>query len=301
MTLSTVDRIRKFNRAYVAQLGLFSHDYLGMGYSVSEFRVLKEFCDNPDTTARQVAKVLDVDEGQISRTIKRFVDKGWLTRKPSTDDARRKIVTVTDAGRAFFAAADERGNTKTAERLGVNNLEKIADLTDEIMRLLGHLPPSDIDLRHLDFGDAGWITQRHAETYAIDPGFTPDFEPFVFSILADFIAHNDPNRERAFIAWRAGKRVGSIMCTASKDPEVAKLRLFFVEPEMRGRGLGKHLMSECLTFARHAGYKHMTLMTHKTQTVAREMYARSGFTCTSSRADHLFGCDAIEEIWQIDL
>lgn len=301
MSATAIDRIRQFNRAYVTQLGLLARDYLGMGYSVSEFRVLKEFCDKPNTSAREVATDLDMDEGQISRTIKRFMDKGWLTRKPSDEDARRKVVTVTNAGRDFFAAADKLGNAKTAERLGAQNIDRLAGMTDDIMRLLGHLPQDEIDVRPLSYGDAGWITQRHAECYSMDPGFTPDFEPFVFSILADFIARNDATRERAFIAWRGSIRVGSIMCTASDDPHVAKLRLFFVEPETRGHGLGKRLLTDCLTFARQAGYKRMTLMTHESQNAARAMYARAGFSCTSSRPDHLFGRDAVEEIWDLDL
>lgn len=301
MPEAAVDRIRHFNRTYVAQLGLFARDYVGLGHSVSEFRVLREFRENPDISAREVAAELDMDEAQISRSIKRFVEKGWLTRKPSEEDARRKIVTLTAVGLQALSTADARGSAKTIERLGADKIDTLAEHTDEILRLLGHAPQSKIDIRDLSFGDAAWITQRHAETYAIDPGFNSDFEPFVFQILSEFIAARDPSRERAFIAWRGQKRVGSILCTASDDPDLAKLRLFFIEPSLRGHGLGKRLMTDCLRFARMSGYKRMTLMTHETQTTARAMYARAGFICTASRPDHLFGRDAVEEIWHLDL
>lgn len=100
--------------------------------------------------------------------------------------------------------------------------------------------------------------------------------------------------------WIA-KRLGSIICTGSDDPNVAKLRMFYVEPDARGCGLGKRLLSDCLTFARQAGYKHMTLTTQESQTLGRAMYARAGFTRTSSRPDHLFGRDVVDEFWDIDL
>jgi hypothetical protein len=45
----------------------------------------------------------------------------------------------------------------------------------------------------------------------------------------------------------------------------------------------------------------MTLVTHETQTTARAMYASAGFTCTTSRPDHLFGRDAVEETWDLEL
>ena len=301
MPETAVDRIRHFNRTYVARLGLFARDYVGLGHSVSEFRVLREFREKPEISAREVALELDMDEAQISRTIKRFVDKGWLTRKPSEVDARRKIVTLTDAGLQALSTADSRGSAKTIERLGADKIDTLAQHTDEILRLLGHAPQGAIDIRDLSFGDAAWVTQRHAETYAINPGFNPDFEPFVFDILSDFITKRDPNRERAFIAWRGQKRIGSIFCTASDKPDLAKLRLFFVEPAARGHGLGKRLMNDCLTFARASGYKRMTLVTHETQTTARAMYASAGFTCTTSRPDHLFGRDAVEETWDLEL
>lgn len=296
-----IARIRRFNRRYVTQLGLFARDYVGFGLSVSELRIFFEILEDPDTSARQLSHDLDIDEAQISRALKRYIEMGWLKRKRSPKDARRKQISVTPKGREGYEMLNQRAHEKTRERLHGVNTSHVADTMDDLLQTLGHPTTTPIDIRPLSFGDAGWIAQRHAETYAIDPGFTPDFEPFVFSILADFIAKNDPARERAFIAWRGKKRLGSIMCTASEDPERAKLRLFFVEPDARGLGLGKRLMSECLTFAREARYKRMTLMTHESQTVARIMYERAGFTCASSRADHLFGCDAIEEIWHLDL
>jgi len=301
MTSPDIARIRRFNRRYTTQLGLFARDYVGEGLSVSDLRIFFEIIENPEQTARQLSQNLDIDEAQTSRTVKRYIEMGWLERKRSSKDARRKDIIVTAKGRERYDVLDQRASQKTQERLQGVNTSRLADTMDELLQMLGHLPQPDIDIRHLGFGDAGWIAQRHGETYASDPGFTPDFEPFVFSIVADFIAHNDPARERAFIAWRGGRRLGSIICTGSHDPDIAKLRLFFVEPDARGCGLGKRLLTDCLTFAQDAGYKRMTLTTHESQTLAREMYARAGFRRTTSRPDHLFGCDAVEEIWDLDL
>ena len=296
-----IARIRRFNRRYIAQLGLFSRDYVGKGLSVSDLRIFFEIIENPDLTARELSRILDIDEAQTSRALKRYIDMGWLVRKRAEGDARRKEIAITAEGRAGYETLNKRAHVKTLERLHGVNVSRMADTMDELLKMLGHQEATSIELRDLGFGDAGWITQRHAETYADDPGFSPEFECFVFSILADFIAEHDPARERAFIAWRGQRRVGSIFCTGSNDPDTAKLRLFFVEPDARGSGLGKRLLTDCLTFARRADYKRITLITHATQVAARTMYANAGFTCTTSRSDHLFGRDAIEEIWDLEL
>src|SRR6056297_122856 len=114
--------------------------------------------------------------------------------------------------------------------------------------------PTSVSFRDLAVGDAGWLIQRHAEMYARDEGFDASFEALVAEILADYIRSHDPERERAFITTSGGKRLGSVFCTRGGSPEIARLRMFWVEPEARGLGLGQRLLDACLTYAREAGY-----------------------------------------------
>ncbi|MDG4647449.1 GNAT family N-acetyltransferase [Roseibacterium sp. SDUM158017] len=142
---------------------------------------------------------------------------------------------------------------------------------------------------------------RHAEAYAEDEGFDASFEPLVARILADFIDAHDPARERGWIARAGNRRLGSIFCVQGPEPDTAKLRLFFLEREARGLGLGRRLLEACLGFARDAGYARMTLWTHESHAAACALYARAGFTCVSSRPVRSFGRDLIEQEWTRDL
>ena len=149
-------------------------------------------------------------------------------------------------------------------------------------------------------GDAEWLHRQHAEHYARDEGFDASFGVLVAQILADFEAAHDPDRERGFIAWRDGQRLGSVFCMRQND-SVAKLRLFFLLPEARGLGLGRRLLETCTGFARAAGYRRMVLWTHESHRAACALYARTGWRLVRSEARRSFGVDVVEQGWEIDL
>ena len=163
------------------------------------------------------------------------------------------------------------------------------------------LSASDVVLDQLRIGDAGWLIMRHAESYAGDDGFDDTFEPLVARILADFLAGHDPARARGWIARVGGRRLGSIFCVEGPAPDTAKLRLFYLEPEARGLGLGRRMLGECLGFARAAGYRRMTLWTHESHRAACALYAAAGFSCVRSGPVRSFGVDLVEQEWTRDL
>ncbi|MBV0912833.1 GNAT family N-acetyltransferase [Anianabacter salinae] len=161
----------------------------------------------------------------------------------------------------------------------------------------GALP--DILLRDLETGDAGWLIQRHAELYARDEGFDQSFEALVAEILADFIRNRRP-QERAWIAVRDGQRLGSVFCVR-QDDETAKLRLFLLEPEARGQGLGRRLLEACIDHARAQGFRKLVLWTHASHRAACALYAARGFVLTASTAKVSFGVPVVEQSWELAL
>ncbi|MEO0917504.1 MAG: GNAT family N-acetyltransferase [Pseudomonadota bacterium] len=163
------------------------------------------------------------------------------------------------------------------------------------------LQATDVTFHHLSIGDAGWLIQRHAELYAERDGFDASFESLVAEILTQFIREHDPQTERAFIAKADGLRLGSIFCVQSGTPGVAKLRLFLLEPKVRGLGLGQRLLDACVGFARDAGYHRMRLWTHKSHQAACALYAKNGFRMVEEHPVHSFGVDLVEQSWEIDL
>jgi ribosomal protein S18 acetylase RimI-like enzyme len=159
-------------------------------------------------------------------------------------------------------------------------------------------PP--VTLRPHRVGDMGWVVQRHGELYAQEYGWNEEFEALVAEITVEFIRKLDPIRERCWIAEREGKRIGCIFLVA-KDATTAKLRLLLVEPETRGLGVGRTLVSECVKFGREVGYHKIVLWTQENLTAARHLYDQAGFQRMGREPHHSFGHDLVAETWELEL
>lgn len=301
--MDEIDRIRAFSRTYTGQLGLLSRSYLGSGLGMTEVRILHDL-DGPEAvTARQIAHLLGIDEGHLSRVLAGFTRRGWIARGRGKADARERPIALTDAGRRELDVLRQASRVAVGDRLAALSPAQRQDLAEALDRARRLLQPEagQVRLRDLQPGDAGWIVSRHGALYARDEGFDSSFEALVAEIVAGFLRAHDPARERGWIAeGPAGERLGSIFCVGEDParPEVAKLRLFLVEPEARGTGLATTMLQTCLSFARAAGYRHMRLWTHESHRAAGRLYARNGFRLSDSRPARSFGQDVVEQTWE---
>jgi GNAT superfamily N-acetyltransferase len=148
-------------------------------------------------------------------------------------------------------------------------------------------------------GDLGWVVQAHGELYAAETGWGLPFEALVARIVADFAGHDDP-RTAAWVAELDGRRVGCVFCTCA-DEETAQLRVMLVHPDARGRGLGMRLTTECIRFARAAGYRRMRLWTTHRQVAASAIYRCAGFALTGEELHTGFGETVTGQTYEVEL
>ncbi len=148
----------------------------------------------------------------------------------------------------------------------------------------------------------GWVVYREGAVYAEEYDFDTSFEALVALIVADFIRDLDLTCERCWMAEVNGQNAGHIFLVKHPQrPGVAKLRLLFVEPGMRGTGLGHQLVNQCVSYARSVGYRKIVLWTQSILTSSHRIYARAGFRMVHEEPHHSFGQDLIGQTWELDL
>jgi DNA-binding MarR family transcriptional regulator/N-acetylglutamate synthase-like GNAT family acetyltransferase len=303
---SQVEAVRRFNRDYTRRIGVLRPGLLDSPYSLTEVRVMYEIAHRDGIGASELASVLDLDRGYLSRILKRFASTGLLSRKATPGDARRQRLDLTAKGRRVFAPLDQRSRQQVEAMLGAldgDDRQRFVSALDSIERMLSARPAGSgpVVLRRHRPGDIGWVVQRHGELYFREYGYDERFEALVAGIAAAFVQHLDPGRERCWIAERDGERLGCIFLVA-KSRTVAKLRLLLVEPGARGLGLGRRLVDECLHFAREAGYRKIVLWTQGELDAARHIYAAAGFSRTAETRHDDFGKRGLlAETWELKL
>jgi DNA-binding MarR family transcriptional regulator/GNAT superfamily N-acetyltransferase len=307
-----VDAVRRFNRFYTQHIGVLNEGLLDSPLSLAQGRVLYELAHREQPTASEIGEALGLDAGYLSRILRDFHRRGLVTPARASEDGRRRLLALTAAGRRMVATLDARARRQIAALLGPQSSADQARLLDAMETIRGLLAPEasegnpgdpgreEWSLRSHRPGDMGWIVHRQGALYAQEYGWDARFEALVARITADFIDRFDPERERCWIAERHGVIVGSVF-VVRHTKTTAKLRLLYVEPDARGLGIGTRLVDECVTFARAAGYRRMTLWTNSILDAARHLYESAGFERVGRERLHRFGHDLVFETWTLDL
>ncbi len=299
-----IESIRAFNRFYTRHIGLLGKAYLESSFSLTEVRVLYELGHCDAISAAELARLLDVDPGYLSRILGGFRKRGLIARRAARDDGRESRISLTAKGRKAVASLEQRARRQIARmtaHFSAPDRQAMSAAMRTIERLLG---PKDENapyiLREHRSGDMGFITHRHGVLYFEEYGYDQTFEALVAEIAAKFIQNFDPARERCWIAERDGAIVGCVFVVKYTE-DTAKLRLLLVEPSARGLGLGSRLVEECLRFAAAKHYRKIVLWTQSELLAARAIYKKAGFRCIAEEPHHSFGKDLVAETWERDL
>jgi DNA-binding MarR family transcriptional regulator/GNAT superfamily N-acetyltransferase len=296
--------IRRFNRFYTREIGVLDGNLLQSGFSLAEARILYELGQTPEIAATEIGEKLNLDRGYLSRMLRAFQRKRLISRKSDVTDKRRSHLSLTEKGRTTFRQLDRRSSEAAAGMIadlppGAVNVLLAAMKTIEGILVKNSTTP-DYILRHDRVGDLGLVASRQGLIYEQEYGWDKTYEALAAKILSEFVGRNDEVNERAWIAESHGAILGSVYLM-KEDAETARLRLLYVEPQARGLGLGKKLVSECTAFAREAGYKRIVLWTQSTLMAARKLYVNEGYELIEQEPHHSFGKDLVGETWELGL
>lgn len=303
-----VQAVRSFNRFYTRRIGVLDEGLLHSSFTLTEARVVFELAQRKQMTAKEIADVLELDAGYLSRILSRFARNGLISKKRSSHDSRSVELSLTAKGRKSFKQLDRSSHASTAGMLAglrASDRQRLLASLNEVERTLGGSASAqveDVVLRMHRVGDIGWAIERHGQLYAEEFGWNVAFEALVAKLFADFAMNHDQKCERLWIAEIRGERVGCVFVVRNADdPSVAQLRCLLVDPKGRGKGVGRRLVQECLAFSRAAGYKKIVLWTNDVLVSARRIYEAEGFTLIKSERHRDFGPKLTGQTWSLDL
>lgn len=297
--------VRGFSRFYTRQLGLLNKGLYKTRYSLTEARVIFELAQRDGLTASDLARVLSLDAGYLSRLLKKFHTMDLLQRSASPQDGRQAVLSLTAQGQELFQELNRYSHDEVAgmlSELSEDERQSLADAMRKVQRLLGDGDASEAPciIRSLEPGDIGWITRQQGLLYYREYGWDIRFEALVAEILSHFVSSFDERWERAWVVEKEGKAVGSVFVVKESET-VAKLRLLYVDQSARGLGLGRRLVDECIAFARSRHYSKLTLWTNDVLVSARRIYQAAGFRLVREERHHSFGKDLVGQHWDLDL
>jgi len=302
VTDRVVQRLRAFNRDFSQLMGLLESRYMGSDLSVVEARVLYEIVQREPVLARDIARLLRLDPGYLSRIVARLLRRGFVERGRG-EDARERPLSLTAAGRTAYAELDRTTAAQTARMiapLGEDGAGRLGALLGEAGVLLFGAVPGEWSLRTFRTGDMGLITARQSILYHEGYGWGRGMEALIGEITAAFLRDFKFGREQCWIAEREGRMLGSVFLV-EEDAETARLRLLYVEPEARGMGVGQALVKQCTAFAREAGYRRIVLWTHAVLESARRIYAAEGYRIVETHTHDDFDKPELSESWLLEL
>jgi len=296
--------LRAFNRTYTARVGLLNPRLDRSPFTLSEARILYEIVHRENPTAADIGRALGLDRAQVSRTLKRFADRGFVETRAHPTDARNQIITLTSEGKSAFSEL-EKGTRKAVGALldgfPPTRRARLLEAAREMDTILNADDAPKLVLRHPGPGDLGYILHRQAVLYAQEYGWNGEYEAMMTKILARFHDTFDPQSEAAWVAELDGRVIGSIFLVKGDEAEVAKLRMLYVEPDARGNGIASRLVDVCVSRAREVGYARLDLWTNSVLTAARKIYERAGFQLIDEAAHHSFGKDLVGQTWSLSL
>jgi GNAT superfamily N-acetyltransferase len=155
--------------------------------------------------------------------------------------------------------------------------------------------------RELRPGDEQAIGDLHERIYPAEFGLNATFCEGVRDNVERARARGWPAaREAVWLVENGGELAGALGLT-SESEDVGRVRWFVLAAELRGRGLGRSLITELIATARANGYKRLELETFSELTTAARLYRAAGFRLLSSEERNDWGPPVLFQFYALEL
>lgn len=149
-------------------------------------------------------------------------------------------------------------------------------------------------------GAIGRISELHGRYYNTEWRFGLFFEAKVATELSSFLKRYDESRDGIWLALVGNRIEGSIVIDGiHADTDGAHLRWFILSDNLRGRGVGRQLIEEAVSFCRTRRYPKTFLWTFEGLHAARHLYEETGFRLIRQQAGEQWGTAVNEQCFEL--
>jgi DNA-binding MarR family transcriptional regulator len=141
-TAQAVALVREFNRFYTKQIGVLQEGLLASSYSLTEARLMYELLQHPSSTASEIAEILGINHGYLSRMLHRFESLGLVKKTRSSNDGRHLLLTLTAKGKLEYGPLNRRANSEVGRLLKGLSTKEIHTLLESMQTIRRLLSPS---------------------------------------------------------------------------------------------------------------------------------------------------------------
>jgi len=271
MAFDPVSRVRRFNRAVTSEVGALDTSFLGRGRPLGAARVLNAIGKGQSDVA-MIRDYLGLDSGLMSRLLRSLEEEGLIETVANSEDARRRIVRLTESGRSEFRAYEALSNAQAQSFLARHRrpeeLLRAMDIVASSLRrdhiILEEQDPRHEDARYCLSEYYGELARRFEKGFDVSLSRDPDAKDMIRPHGAFLVAISD------------GLPIGCVGLKGSGG-EVAEIKRLWVAPSARGLGLAKHLMTAAETIARELSVKILRLDTNSALPEATQLYRGTGW------------------------
>ncbi|MDY9926791.1 GNAT family N-acetyltransferase [Methanosarcina sp.] len=132
--------------------------------------------------------------------------------------------------------------------------------------------------------------------YEKEYGLGGTFEQSVLDSLVKYIEHRSEGE--IWVTEYNGQIVGSIGVVGT-DRCTAQLRWFLIEPEFRGTGLGRQLITIALDYCKQKKFSRVFLWTMQGLEAAHHLYTSLGFIPVEQVENDTWKRGVVEERWEL--
>ncbi|MDW3215131.1 MAG: bifunctional helix-turn-helix transcriptional regulator/GNAT family N-acetyltransferase [Ilumatobacteraceae bacterium] len=268
-----VSTLRTFNRSFTQRIGVLDDSFLQSGRPLAEARLLFEI-GTDGASILELRHRLGLDSGYLSRLLRELERDRLVTALPDPDDARRRLVRLTAAGRSAWTELDRR-----SDELATGLLEPLSD--DQRRRLDEALRSADRLLRvaTLTFDVVDPRSDDALEAMAayfaeLAVRFSDGFDPGD-TLTADAPAMRAPTG--SFLVARSDGVVAACGGVQRHDDTTGEIKRMWVHPGWRGAGVGRRMLTHLEAQVATLGYTNVVLDTNDSLTEAITMYQRAGY------------------------